>query len=260
MWLVARRPRWIAALLFALLLAAAFAVLSQWQLSRSIQNGTVAPTSTESVEELSSVARPQSPVTDKLDGQLVEARGSWVPGDYAVISDRLNDGKVGYWVVGHFSAATTSGEKAGLAVAVGWTANAATATSVMNDLAPTTAEVTVSGRYNVGESPTDSDFEHGKLTTVAPSELVNVWKTTDRAGVYGGYLVSATAVSGLEPIYSPKPITTVQVDLLNIFYAIEWIVFAGFAIFLWYRLVRDTWEREEEEKLDKELLQRAEVN
>jgi hypothetical protein len=33
---------------------------------------------------------------------------------------------------------------------------------------------------------------------------------------------------------------------LNIFYAIEWVVFAGFAVFLWYRLVRDAWEREEE--------------
>jgi len=28
------------------------------------------------------------------------------------------------------------------------------------------------------------------------------------------------------------------------------VVFAGFAIYLWYRLVRDTWEREQEEAAD----------
>jgi hypothetical protein len=34
---------------------------------------------------------------------------------------------------------------------------------------------------------------------------------------------------------------------LNIFYAIEWIVFAGFAFYVWYRLVRDRVEREIDE-------------
>ena len=34
------------------------------------------------------------------------------------------------------------------------------------------------------------------------------------------------------------------------FYAVEWVVFAGFAIFLWYRLVRDAVERERDEAED----------
>ena len=37
-WAVARRPRWIAALLLCLGIAAGFAGLGQWQLSRSIDN------------------------------------------------------------------------------------------------------------------------------------------------------------------------------------------------------------------------------
>jgi len=32
-----------------------------------------------------------------------------------------------------------------------------------------------------------------------------------------------------------------------VFYAIEWVVFAGFAFFLWYRLVKDARQREIEE-------------
>ena len=35
---------------------------------------------------------------------------------------------------------------------------------------------------------------------------------------------------------------------LNIFYALEWIIFAGFAFFIWWRLVKDAYERELEEQ------------
>ena len=33
---------------------------------------------------------------------------------------------------------------------------------------------------------------------------------------------------------------------MNFLYAIEWVIFGGFAIFLWYRLVKDAWEEENE--------------
>jgi hypothetical protein len=52
---------------------------------------------------------------------------------------------------------------------------------------------------------------------------------------------------GLEPIYSPAPSREIEFNLLNLFYALEWAIFAGFAIYLWYRLVRDVVEREHEE-------------
>ena len=33
---------------------------------------------------------------------------------------------------------------------------------------------------------------------------------------------------------------------LNVFYAGEWVVFAGFAVYFWFRLTRDAWEKEHE--------------
>ena len=94
--------------------------------------------------------------------------------------------------------------------------------------------------------------------------MLNTWKSVDPAGIYGGYLVSATAPAGLAKIYSPAPSSSIEINWLNIFYAVEWIVFAGFAVFLWYRLVRDAHEREVEEleqaQLQTESLERAEVN
>ncbi len=41
MWRVALRPRWLAALAFALAMAGIFAALSQWQLDRSIEQASV---------------------------------------------------------------------------------------------------------------------------------------------------------------------------------------------------------------------------
>ena len=95
------RPRWIGALLVALALAAAFAWLGQWQLERAIDSGKAVEAPTETVLPLSQVAKPNGPITDKAVGQLVEFTGSFVPGDYQLLYDRINKGSTGWWVVGH---------------------------------------------------------------------------------------------------------------------------------------------------------------
>jgi surfeit locus 1 family protein len=248
-WSVARRPRWIGALALALVVAAGFAGLSQWQLARAVATGTVIERDTETAVPLEDVAKPQSPVTDRANAQLVTASGRWNAGDYSIVSDRLNKAVPGYWVVGHFSAGLDSGTSAGLAVAVGWSRDRAGADSALKALEEqsSVAVVPIEGRYIPAEGPQDSDFEHGKLSTMTPGAFLNTWKVPDVAGVYGGYLTAAEPAAGLTRIDSPKPSSNVEVNLLNVFYAVEWVVFAGFAIFLWYRLVRDTWEREREE-------------
>jgi surfeit locus 1 family protein len=259
MWSVARRPRWIAALVFALLLAAVFAALSQWQLARSVSTGTVVSRDTEAVVALDSIAKPQTSTTDAAAAQLVRVTGAWVPDDYLLVSDRVNGGRTGYWVVGHFAAQVNGGSPAGLTVALGWAQNRSDATSVLRGLSGSQASgsVTVSGRYFPDEGPQDGDFEHGKLSTLSAGSMINLWKVADPAGVYSGYLVDSAHPSGLALIDSPAPDTSVELNLLNVFYAAEWVVFAGFALFLWYRLVRDAWEREQEEAQSAET---AEVN
>ena len=250
-WTVARRPRWIAALALALVVAAGFAGLSQWQLARAVATGTVIERDTETAVPLENVAKPQSPVTDRANAQLVTATGRWNAEDYSIVSDRLNRGTGGYWVVGHFSAGRGSGTTttAGLAVAVGWSADRAGAASAIETLAREAiqAVVSIEGRYIPAEGPQDSDFEHGALSTMTPGAFLNTWRAPDASGIYGGYLTLSLGAPGLTRIDSPKPSSAVEVNLLNIFYAVEWVVFAGFAIFLWYRLVRDTWEREQDE-------------
>jgi surfeit locus 1 family protein len=246
-WSVARRPRWILALLVALGIAAIFAALGQWQLGRAVQTATVVTYPTETVEALSRVATPQKEVTDRAAGQMVTVSGTRVAGDTYVVSDRVNYGVTGYWVIGHVVAANG----ASVAVALGWAPTKARADVAAADLRAGAKSVTVVGRYQPTEPPDQEDFEHGVRSVVSVPALINEWKTVT-AVAYGGYIVAEKPSAGLTKIQSPKPQNDVTLDWLNVFYAIEWVVFAGFAIYLWYRLVRDAWEREEEDSADAE--------
>lgn len=241
MWNVARRPKWIGALLLALAFAAGFAALSQWQLSRSVDSAD-AQHLTETVVPLKTVAVPQTPVSVTAAYQMVSVTGALVPGDASVVSGRVNGGRQGFWVVGHI--VTT--EVPSLAVALGWASTRKAAETSAAASPGLEGPRLYTGRYQPTEPPQESKFEEGERNTVSVAALVNQWTTAPR-GVYGGYLVAAQAPSGLVTIDSPRPSDEVSVNWLNIFYAIEWVVFAGFAVFLWYRLVHDAWEREQEE-------------
>ncbi|MCU1579498.1 MAG: hypothetical protein JWP19_1702 [Rhodoglobus sp.] len=239
LWRIARRPRWIGALILALAVAAGFAALGQWQLARSFESAVVPDQQTETVVALESVAKPQSPVLSIATGQLVSVDAQFVAGDYVVLSDRVNLAAPGYWVVGH----AVLPDGASLAVALGWAATADAAASAIQALEQHPPAAAITGRYLPSESAQETDFEHGKHSSLAVADLLNTWGSVPH-GVYGGYLVSREVVDGLDLIDSPAPSTEVSLNLLNIFYAIEWVIFAGFAIFLWYRLVKDAWEAE----------------
>jgi cytochrome oxidase assembly protein ShyY1 len=244
-WTVARRPRWIAALLLCLGIAAGFAALGQWQLSRSIDNAPVegAP-DTGAAVPLESIAEPQAAVTPAQFGRYVTVRGTFVLEDYTVITGRNNGGTdEGAVLLGHMT--TTDGIT--LVVALGWAPDAGTAQAAADGLRSQLI-VPLIGRYLPSEVPSDSDFEAGERNAISVAELINVWP--DAVPAYGGYLVTATPVEGLQAIYSPEPSREVSLNLLNVFYAIEWVVFAGFAVYLWWRLVRDVVEREADERAE----------
>lgn len=238
-WTVARRPKWIGALLLALAIAAGFAALGQWQFSRAIEGGTVTEEQTETVVPLGDIATPQGPMPSDTIGQLVRFEAEWIASDYLTLSGRSNLAEPGYWVVGH--AVVSDG--ASIAVAVGWASDADVADTAIRSLQETPSSPSISGRYLPSESPQESDFEAGIRSALAVSELVNIWGTVPN-GVYHGYVVLDAPVAGLEQIDSPPPSTEVSVNLLNVFYAAEWVIFAGFAVFLWWRLVKDEWEEE----------------
>lgn len=250
MWEVARRPRWIGALVFALAVAALFAWLGHWQLDRSVESLKPVSTGSETRKELTDVTDAQTAFLDKLTGQKVEVTGSFDPDDFRVLSGRVQDGKTGYWLVGRF---VDSSNQASLAVALGWGTTAADARAAIASVPVAPAVETVDGRYLPSEAASDGKFVEGKNTVLSVPQLINEW--SDFSGdVYNGYVVDHRGWGDLTAIYSPAPIDKATLNWLNVFYAVEWVVFAGFAIFLWFRLVRDAFEREIEESEEAEAL------
>ncbi|QAY73210.1 SURF1 family protein [Agromyces protaetiae] len=251
------RPRWVLALIAALAVAGGFALLSQWQVDRAVEQAVVDDRPTEEVRPFADVvAEPDAPTEQDATGQMVEVRGRFVAGDTVLVDGRLNDGVAGTWVVAHLD--VTDASPGGLPVALGWAADRADAerardafdAEVAAAADADAAEVTVTGRFLPSEAPIlpDEGGDPYAMQTVAVAQLVNLWADFDDRPAYFGYVTSQQPlVDGLDAISSPPPEQQTELNWLNVFYAIEWVVFAGFAIFLWWRLVKDAVEREREE-------------
>lgn len=267
---VMRRPQWILALLLAIAVAGVFAWLGRWQMDNAIRHNVDELTNTETVRALDDLTEPVPGIPEISAGALASADGHFISGDYVVVSDRMNSGtddpssdserSEGAWVVGHFvrDSGAHDGKPASLAVAIGWAESedeARAAITQLEDLAVNDMQIV--GRYLPAEAPAAPrpDDDPHVMRTMVPAYLANVWNTVPGGPIYGGYLVmhesdeqSAEYISGagLATIDSVAPGAPEKVSWLNVFYAIEWVVFGAVALFLWYRLARDAWEKEHE--------------
>lgn len=240
------RPRWILALLLSLAVGAGFAWLAQWQLGSAVKLEETKIDS-ETTYALHEITSPGSPVHEEVGGRMVEAELQLVPGDSVVVGSRMNQGEEGFWVVSHFASPDGSEH---LAVAVGWAASleAAEAQRANIDSDETLASPhRVEGRYLPSEGPSvpAAGEPLDTLGSVSTGQLINLWQEW-QGEAFSGYLVAAEAPAGLEVIDSFAPLPEEKINWLNLFYAVEWVVFAGFAIFFWYRLAKDAWEKEHE--------------
>lgn len=248
------RPQWIGLLLVCLAVAGVFAWLGQWQLGRAIDTAPRDPGATEQVQPLADVAGPGEYLPEPLVGQKVAASGTFVAGDFLVVASRFNDGVEGYWVTGQLRLADTA-DPTSLAVAVGWATTEDEALAAVNQLESTAEEATVvelTGRLISDEGPAvpPAGADPQTMTRMSPAALLSRWHDTEGLDVYRPYLTSAEPLGGLTAITSPAPDEGSNVNWLNIFYAAEWAIFAGFAFYLWYRLAKDAMEKETEDLED----------
>ncbi len=268
------RPQWLAMLGLCLVVAGAFAWLGQWQLGRAIDTDPPAVGATEQVRPLDEVVEPGAYLEEPLVGQRVSTSGTWVPGDFLVVSSRYNDGVEGYWVTGQLRVNGTV-DPTSIAVAIGWAPTferaEAAASQLSEDASTTGADdaLEVGGALEVGNGsevsgrlisdegaqlPPRGDDPFA-MTRMSPAALLGQWHDVEGLFVYRPYLAmldpgARAEEAGLEPISSAAPSESSNVNWLNIFYAAEWVVFAGFAFYLWYRLARDAWEKELEDLED----------
>jgi cytochrome oxidase assembly protein ShyY1 len=259
-WKTALKPRWIAGFIFAIAISGVFVLLSQWQFGRSTQPEVPVNPATEQVQPLTETLEPGDFFHGTDADQMVSAQGTYDPAKQVLVPGRLHGGKTGYWVVSAFAvtgAPTLSGVAASpqtwIPVARGWVADPADAP------APPSGTVELTGRLLPSEAPVaGTAAAPGEATAVSVAELINYWEVSSYPGfvaataeIAGGADLSPAAVPGdLIPLQiGPQP-PAQQINWLNLFYSLEWVVFAGFALFIWWRLVKDDHHRDLEESLD----------
>ncbi|WP_258062143.1 SURF1 family protein [Arthrobacter sp. B0490] len=253
----ALKPRWILLLILAMAAAAVFVLLSRWQLDSSREVPPPAPSTTENVRPLTGVLTPLTPLYASAADQMVSVDGAFLPGTRMLVQNRLLDGDEGLWVVQALAVDTAApavaAEDAVIPVVLGWVAEAEDAAAVPEQQ----GTAAVVGRLLPPEAPVVQRNPDGQVPSLSTAELSNIWDETSYAAFIVASEVTAdgTAVpftEGMERVVvGPQPQDT-PINWLNIFYAIEWVVFAGFAFFLWWRLVADDHRRTLEDAADAE--------
>jgi len=237
---IARTPTWLGRLLIALALAAVFALLGQWQLGRALPVANPAPTPTSGAN-----TPPSKLSTFTLDVDQA---------NMAIISGRLQPGgKSGFWLVTNSKVLASSepnAEGRDLTVAWGWAPTFETAVAAHVKLQSANlgqAGRKVSGVLAEPEAPMPSHPAQPFLfDSLSLAQLVNFYQPLEVRKTFDKFLIAqpaagSKATAGLEPIVlASAPQTPLEtVNWLSAFYAIEWSVFAGFAVFMWWRLVED---------------------
>lgn len=249
-------PRWMGFLALVLVLATAFVGLSYWQLNRAQhKNDALSSQDIETVKDFNDVVDAQVPQPGLVADQRVKLTGRYLPDAQVVVAGRYHDGTEGFWVVTMFAPdGATIGEDAQLTgaeadetrpiaipVVRGWVENEDAA---MNSRAKDGA-VEMTARLGPIEGPESTEgLPAGQVRTVSTSQLVNLFDVY----TYSGYLFpeqdtgpgASAAADGLTRVHLNAD-ESGGFDLQSGVYALEWLFFAGFAFYIWWRLLRDAY-------------------
>jgi cytochrome oxidase assembly protein ShyY1 len=252
----------IAILLLFLLAAAVCARLGVWQLDRAYQRAQLAAEQ-EAAEAaaaapagLGDILPPQTSFPGELVGREAWVSGTYEPDGQELVVGRSLDGETGYLVLtplrvtddgtGGASWAELSGPPV-VPVVRGWVDSPTPGDAALE---VPDGEVRVTGWLQASESTQDGapelpDNPGGPPLnrSIATGALVNDWG----GPIYSGYLVLTSAdppqpaAADGGPAALPRPVIEggTDVNLQNLFYALQWWVFGLFAVALWLRLVRD---------------------
>ena len=241
-WLDAARSGRMIALFVLLAVAAVVAIrLGAWQLDRAAIRGAEEARQIE-IERLAAEPVPLEDalrvgdlVTKRQKLVKVAATGEW--GAQLLVPDREIDGAPAYLVVNEFR--LTEGPDSGAMIAVlrGWIAPEVVqeAGGVSEVPAPSGIE-TIVGFIHEDEQAGASRYPPGEVGAISAGQLLNLWG----GPAFSGYLVAVEPVGGgVSAVPAPSYAEDEGMNVRNLLYAGEWFLFGGFALFLWWRMVRD---------------------
>ncbi len=217
---VALTPKWIGALFLALAVAAIFASLGQWQLGRALT--TVGTKTTQTTTPLETLTKPGHGF--KTDDTARKVTINISKAEFlGRVANRKQDNKTGTW---HVALATlTNGDK--LVIAYDFSTEA--------DFFAFAPDGKLAGFYLPSEEPQPKKTR--LFQSLSVEQLIN--QTDAPIGeVYPGFVAISDAQVA-NPIVIEQQQQKTEINALNAFYAVEWALFAGFAVFLWWRMVQD---------------------
>lgn len=230
-------PRWWGINVFVLLAIPFCVFMGSWQLSRfeaRVDDHRSAKEQAESAR--TQAARPLAellPVDKSTSGRRTTATGHY--GKQLLVPGRQLDGRDGYYVL---TLLRTDGGKA-LPVVRGWLPGDADSAKAPK---PPAGRVTVTGTLQASETPGDNGVSAqgglpaGQTSAISAASLVNLVPYD----LYDAWVTLDTADSGMTAVPATAAADT-GLDLKafqNLGYTGEWFVFAGFVVFMWFRLLR----------------------
>jgi surfeit locus 1 family protein len=210
-WRLAVSPKWIGGLLIALAAASLFAWLGQWQLGRAVESN-----------------QPVQIVKSETVAVMLDTKNVFI------VQERVQNSKPGFWVI-----ANSKTEKgSSIVLALGWTEKLSTAESARTNLMSgmiAQAFLPVTGVTLPTEAPLKAINDY-TFASVSTAQIANIIGSELR---YDYLAVQGNAVPDELQEISAGISQEAGVNWLSAFYAIEWSVFAGFAVFMWWRLLKD---------------------
>ncbi|WPO72425.1 MULTISPECIES: SURF1 family protein [unclassified Streptomyces] len=234
-------PRWWGINVFVVLAVPVCIFMGSWQLGRfedRVQDheSAKAQAHERSADGRRAEARPLDallPVDQDTSGEQATATGRY--GRQLLVPDRELDDKRGFYVL----TLLRTDEGKSLPVVRGWLPGDASAAKAP---AAPKGEVTVTGALQASESPGSNGVSaagglpRGQLGAISSASLVNLV----RDDVYDAWVTLTEADPGMKTVPAAAPSNT-GLDLKafqNLGYTGEWFVFAGFVVFMWFRLFR----------------------
>lgn len=252
-------PRWLGGHLFAVSAVVLCTFMGSWQLSRfearvdshQAAQDIPATAARDAVPLERLLPRATSAVTTETAGRTVRATGRYDAAHQFLVPGRELDGRTGYYVL---TPLHTGGGAAAMPVVRGWLPGNADRATAADVPAPPAGQVTVTGALqgpegaDTGGAIARGGLPEGQLGIISAASLVNLVPYQ----VYGAWITQTEGVSAPLRAVPPVAPSGTGLDLKafqNLGYTGEWFVFAGFVVFMWFRLAR----REAEARRDTEL-------
>ncbi|MFH8794207.1 SURF1 family protein [Streptomyces sp. NPDC017941] len=232
-------PRWWGINLFVALSIPVCLFMGSWQLSRFEDRVQDHEDAKQHATADTGAARPLTsllPVDKRTSGETAAATGRW--GKQLLVPDRELDDKRGFYVL----TLLDTGDGRSLPVVRGWLPGTADASKAP---AAPRGEVEVTGALQASESLSSDGVSRAgglpsgqvgmisaaSLVNLVPDDVYDAWITLDEGDRSG---------AGLRPVPASAPEDS-GLDMKafqNLGYTGEWFVFAGFVLFMWFRLFR----------------------